>query len=81
MTDPIGNLKAHPMIRPDAIPNNHASPSSHLIPLIRLEKPTAAPLTTPDQGHEDPAPQTREGGWRIRLRLSTIAACACFKPA
>jgi hypothetical protein len=38
MTDPIGNLKAHPMIRPDAIPNNHASPSSHLIPLIRLKK-------------------------------------------
>jgi len=41
-TEPISNPKGHPMIRLVAIPNNHASPSSLFIPLIRLQKPAVA---------------------------------------
>jgi hypothetical protein len=44
----LATLKAHPMIRSVTGSNNRVSPSSLLIPLIRLKKSSLPTAPTPD---------------------------------
>jgi hypothetical protein len=48
ITERIGNLKAHPMIRSVTGSSNNASPPSICIPFIRLKSPVLASVPTPD---------------------------------
>jgi hypothetical protein len=48
MTERIGTLKAHPMIRSVAGSNGRPSPASICIPFIRLKNPVLASVPRPD---------------------------------